>query len=168
MSRKELSNQIVNEVKNLRRYALALTRNATDAEDLVQDCLTRAIASSHTWKPGSNMRSWLFKIMHNIFIDEIRRNRLREAAKKDSDAQYINPPQPATTELGQVLEALSRLPEIYREPIILVAINDMTYAQAAEIIDVPLGTLMSRLSRARQALRRAVQGEDTPHLRLVS
>ncbi|MFN3687397.1 sigma-70 family RNA polymerase sigma factor [Salinarimonas sp.] len=168
MARRELADQLTNEVASLRRYALVLTRKPDEAEDLVQECLARAIAAAHSWQPGSDLRAWLFRIMHNAFIDHVRKQRVRDAAQPALAETAESPVQPHRVELAQVLDALRGLPDHYREPIVLVAIEEMSYSDAARVLDVPLGTFMSRLARGREALRRVVRGEKSPHLRLVS
>ena len=168
MSRQDLSEQITGHVTSLRRYAMVLTRKPDEAEDLVQDCLTRAIAAADRWQPDSDLRAWLFRIMHNVFIDNVRKKRVRDVAQSAIAEPAEPPAQPVRVELRQVLDALHALPEHYREPIVLVAINEMSYADAARVVDVPLGTFMSRLARGREALRRVVGGRKGPHLRLVS
>lgn len=168
MSRRDLAGQLIDHVGSLRRYAMVLTRKPDEAEDLVQECLARAIAAAHTWQPGSDLRAWLFRIMHNAFIDHVRKQRVREVGQPAAVEVAESPVQPHRVELAQVLDALRALPEHYREPIVLVAIEEMSYADAAKVIDVPLGTFMSRLARGREALRRVVRGEKGPHLRLVS
>jgi RNA polymerase sigma factor (sigma-70 family) len=168
VSRQDLSEQITGHVTSLRRYAMVLTRKPDEAEDLVQDCLTRAIAAADRWQPDSDLRAWLFRIMHNVFIDNLRKKRVRDAAQPAIAEPAEPPAQPVRVELRQVLDALHALPEHYCEPIVLVAINEMSYADAARVVDVPLGTFMSRLARGREALRRVVGGRKGPHLRLVS
>ena len=140
-------------VQGLRRYALVLTRDATQAEDLVQETLTKAIAAAHTWQPGTELRPWLFRILHNTHISGLRKAKVRAEAAPDLPEPVTGDTQLAAVELRQVLEALDRLPEAQRKPIVLVALQEMSYAEAARSLDVPLGTFMSRLGRGRAALR---------------
>ena len=159
----------------LRRYALVLTRNAESAEDLVQEALLRAIAGAATWRPERGLRSWLLSIVHNTHVSRRRRAQVEAAGARELalDAVPAAPPsQTARVELGQTLKALLSLPEDQREVIVLVAIDGLSYKDAAEILELPIGTLMSRLARAREALRRAVAAGidvagERPALRVV-
>jgi RNA polymerase sigma-70 factor (ECF subfamily) len=159
----------------LRRYALVLTRDADRAEDLVQEALLRAIASAHTWRPGHDPRPWLLSIVHNAHVSRLRREQVEAASARELAAHAV-PMAPAAqldrVELGQTMVALMTLPEEQREVLVLVAIDGLSYKDAAEILELPIGTLMSRLARARGALRRAVgQGVtgagERPALRVV-
>ena len=149
-----IAEQLHTHVQGLRRYAVVLTRNAHDAEDLVQETLTRAIAAAHTWQPGTELRPWLFRILHNAHISGLRKARVRAAAAADLPEPVAEPDALSRLELAQVLEALDTLPEAQRKPILLVALEEMSYAEAARSLDVPLGTFMSRLGRGRAALRK--------------
>ncbi|KIC48146.1 hypothetical protein RA29_17735 [Tateyamaria sp. ANG-S1] len=141
-------------VSALRRYALVLTRNRDAAEDLVQETLVKAIAAADSWDPESNLRVWLFRIMHNTHISAIRKTKVRDAAKPDLPEPVDHTDPTVRVELNQVLDALGQLPEAQRRPIILVALEDMSYAEAASVLDIPMGTLYSRLGRGRAALRK--------------
>ena len=153
-ARVAIAEQIHTHVQGLRRYALVLTRNPDDAEDLVQETLTRAIAAAHTWQPGTELRPWLFRILHNAHISGLRRARVRAEAAPDLVEAAVQPDALSRIELAQVLDALETLPEAQRKPILLVALEEMSYAEAARSLDVPLGTFMSRLGRGRAALRK--------------
>ena len=162
-----LKNDLHSHVASLRRYALVLTRDATAADDLVQETLVKAIAKADTFQPGTNLRPWLFRILHNTHISEIRRAKTRSDASADLPDPVARDCQHTQLELKQVLDALDRLPEAQRRPIILVALREMSYAEAARTLDVPLGTFMSRLGRGREALRRIVQGVSSGNLALL-
>jgi RNA polymerase sigma-70 factor (ECF subfamily) len=158
----------------LRRYALVLTRSSDEAEDLVQEALLRAIVGAATWQPARGLRPWLLSIVHNTHVSRRRRQQVEQAARGElTGAEAVTPAaQFRRVELAQTMAALMRLPEDQREVLVLVAIEGLAYKDAAEILDLPLGTLMSRLARAREALRRAVgQGDDAgrerPGLRVV-
>ena len=159
----------------LRRYALVLTRDADEAEDLVQEALLRAIAAAATWQSERGLRPWLLAIVHNVHVSR-RRRRQVEAAATDvipAESDVAPPAQVARVELAQTVAALMSLPEDQREVLTLVAVDGLSYKDAAEILDLPLGTLMSRLARARDALRRAVGDRaparaGRPTLRMVS
>lgn len=153
-----IGSELNKHVKSLRRYALVLTRDAVSADDLVQETLTRAIARADTWQPGSDLRPWLFRIMHNAHVSDLRRARTRTDAAPDLPRPVTPESQHDRVELRQVLNALDSLPEAQRRPIVLIALREMSYAEAARALEVPLGTFMSRLGRGREALRRLVGG----------
>jgi RNA polymerase sigma-70 factor (ECF subfamily) len=138
---------------NMRRYARALTRNPDDADDVVQDALVSALAKQHQFQPGTNLRAWLFTIIRNAFHDRIRRNRKQVAMPLD---EGLHPSTEASQEqhvrCGEVARAFRRLPTNSREVIGLVVFEGMSYEQTAVILGVRLGTVRSRLSRARSML----------------
>ena len=144
----ELSGKMQDYVSALRRYALVLTRNRDAAEDLVQDTLVKAIAAADSWNPDSNLRVWLFRIMHNTHVSAVRKTKVRDAAKPDLPEPVDRTDPTLRVQVEQVLDALDQLPEAQRRPIVL-----MSYAEAAAALDIPLGTLYSRLGRGRAALR---------------
>lgn len=155
----------------LRRYALVLTRNSERAEDLVQEAALRALEGAHTWKDGNDLRKWLLAIVHNTHASRCRRKHTESAAEAAIAAQAVRAQAPNQTDrvsLGETVAALMTLPEEQREVLMLVAVEGMSYRDAAECLGIPLGTLMSRLSRGRAALRAAAdQDAPAPHLRLV-
>jgi len=140
----------------LRRYARSLTRDETHAEDLVQDTLVRAYERRGSFRSGGNLRGWLLAILHNIFIDGRRRHmakaRRLEGASALADTAAL-PEQDARIRLEQIKAAFLRLPDEQRAALHLVAIEGLPYQEAADALGIPLGTLMSRLGRARTALR---------------
>ena len=154
----------------LRRYARALTRDDTQAEDLVHDALVRALERQHTLRPQSNLRTWMMTVLHNVFIDGQRRRRT-EARYADDLARDHEQSAPAAQEhalrLAQVRRAFDALPDEQRAAIHLVTIDGLPYQEAADVLGVPIGTLMSRLGRARAALRGLEEGEAQPRLRVV-
>lgn len=153
---------------SLRRYALVLTRDPTAADDLVQETLMKAIDKADTWQPGTNLRPWLFRIMHNTHISDLRRAKTRSDAAPDLPEPVVPDHQHVQLELKQVLQALDQLPEAQRLPIILIALREMSYAEAARTLDVPLGTFMSRLGRGREALRKIVSGVTAGKLAVLN
>ena len=165
--RAELESRLTDYVTSLRRYALVLTRNGDAAEDLVQETLTKAIAAADSWQPGSDMRVWLFRILHNTHVSDRRRARVREDAKLMLSEPVQESDPTRRLELQQVLDALEQLPEAQRLPIVLVALKEMSYAEAARTLDVPLGTFYSRLGRGREALRKIMNGVKSTKLKLV-
>lgn len=157
----------MNELPALRRYALSLTRHPTDAEDLVHDALVRAMERSVTYNPSGNLRGWLMSIVHNLHIDRIRSG--KSAAARDRDfaaqtAESLPPNQLDSVRLNQVRRAFDTLPDEQREAMHLVTIEGLSYEEAAAVLGVPAGTVMSRISRGREALRR---WESGPALRLI-
>src|SRR5271165_3181261 len=151
------------EIPRLRRYARALTRNESRADDLVQDTLVRAIANQHRWQCGTNLRAWLFTIMHNENVNGIRRS-LREGivvAVDDASPFFIAPTDPTgALSLRDLDRALARISEEQRQIILLVGLEGISYEEAATVLDVPLGTIRSRLSRGRAALRNLMDRKD--------
>jgi RNA polymerase sigma-70 factor (ECF subfamily) len=153
---------IVQEIPYLRRYARALTRNAADADELAQTALMRGVANFDRFEQGTNLRGWLLTIVHNAFIDSPRRiKREREAnqsAEERMSGLFTSSNQMASLQIGELEEALARLPEEQRITLILVALEDMSYEEAAKITGVPVGTVRSRLSRARHAVIGMIEG----------
>jgi RNA polymerase sigma-70 factor (ECF subfamily) len=145
------------EIPHLRRFARYVVRDVDRADDLVQECLTRAIAKLHTWTPGTNLRAWLFVILKNCHINEVRRERPNGEMPDDHPLLSVAANQDAHINLLEVRDAYLRLSEEHREVLLLVAIEGLRYEEAAAILKLPLGTVRSRLSRARQALRDALQ-----------
>jgi RNA polymerase sigma factor (sigma-70 family) len=146
----------------LRRYANTLTRDQAEAEDLVHDTLVRAYESRQSFREDGDLRSWLFSILHNTFINSARRRRA-DTNRIDRAAELIEtvaaPDQESTLRLAQVREAFLHLPEEQRAALHLVAMEGMSYQEAARALSIPVGTLMSRLGRARATLR-ALEGEQ--------
>jgi RNA polymerase sigma-70 factor, ECF subfamily len=145
------------EIPRLRRYARALTRDVVSADDLVQDCLTRALGKLHLWQEGSDLRAWLFTILHNQYVNHIRRA-VREGATvalNETEPMLSRAPQQGKRlELRELERAIAQLPEEQRSVILLVGLEGMRYEEVAAVLDVPVGTIRSRLSRGRDALRR--------------
>jgi RNA polymerase sigma-70 factor (ECF subfamily) len=166
-ARAELERRLTDYVTSLRRYALVLTRNRDQAEDLVQETLVKAIAASDSWQPGSDLRVWLFRILHNTFISDRRRAKVRDDARLMLPEPVEETDPTRRIELQQVLDALEQLPEAQRQPIVLVALKEMSYADAARTLDLPLGTFYSRLGRGREALREIVGKVKSTKLKLV-
>ncbi len=162
-----LKSELHTHVASLRRYALVLCRDPVTADDLVQETLVKAIAKADTFQPGTDLRPWLFRILHNTYVSDLRRARTRAEAAPDLPDPVARECQDTHVELQQVMGALDQLPEAQRMPIILVALREMSYAEAARTLDVPLGTFMSRLGRGREALRRIVTGVQKGKLSLL-
>lgn len=140
-------------IPSLRRYARSLLRDQSAADDLVQDCLERVISRWHQRRTDGNARTWVFTVLHNLAI-----NRLKQTARRgvhvtvddvDEAAFATAPAQEHRLHHGAVLDALSRLPEDQRSVLLLVSVEELSYAETASVLDIPIGTVMSRLSRAR-------------------
>lgn len=163
---------VLGQIGALRRYARSLTRDAGDAEDLVHDALVRAYERRASFQASGNMRAWLLSIVHNTFIDGLRGRRSEAARIVESGhlaEPSLAPPQEHSVRLAQVREAFLGLPEEQRAALHLVAIEGLSYQEAAETLAIPLGTLMSRIGRARAALRAMEDGAPgrASHLRIV-
>lgn len=163
----KLKTELHTHIGSLRRYALVLTRDPVAADDLVQETLLKAIAKAESFQTGSDLRPWLFRILHNTHISNLRREKTRTDAAADLPDPVARECQHTQLELKQVLAALDQLPEAQRKPIILIALREMSYADAARSLDVPLGTFMSRLGRGREALRNIMQGLDCGKLAIL-
>ena len=146
----------VNElIPRLRRYARALTGERSAADDLVQDTLERAWTKLHLWRSGSDLRAWLFTIMHNVHVNQVRSRTAAPTLPLDdelSDAP-VRPTQADMLEVRDIDSALRRLPVEQREVLLLVALEHMSYQESADTLGIPIGTVMSRLARARERLR---------------
>ena len=144
------------QIPRLRRYARALTRDVSRADDLVQSCLTRAVAKQHLWQPGTDLRAWLFTILHNQHVNDVRRLVREGNTVELGDAPQLTVQSNAipSLELRDLERAIHKLPEEQRSVILLVGLEGMAYEEAAAVLDIPVGTVRSRLSRGRDQLRR--------------
>ena len=150
-------------VPRLRRYARALAGNRDDADDLVQDTLERAWAKSALWNGVADMRAWLFSVMHNLHVDGIRRPKLATVTMDDDTPEVaVAPTQGERLAVLDLQAALDLLPIEQKEIVLLVALEDMAYAEIAKTLGIPIGTVMSRLSRGRERLRALMEGRDEP------
>ncbi|HEY4066310.1 MAG TPA: sigma-70 family RNA polymerase sigma factor [Burkholderiaceae bacterium] len=155
--------QLLTWVPRLRRYARALAGNRDDADDLVQDTLERAWARSALWRGVADMRGWLFGIMHNLHVDGVRRPRLATTAIDEDTPELASAPtQGERLAVLDLQAALELLPIEQKEILLLIALEDMAYADAAQLLGIPVGTVMSRLSRGRERLRALLDGRAEP------
>lgn len=165
------SRAILAELPRLRRYARAMLGDRAAADDLVQDTLERAWSRISQWRPGSDLRAWLFGIMHNLRVDQLRRGGLATTSLDDEDEAADVPVRPTQTDLLEVMDletALRQLPDEQREILSLVALEEMSYADIAALLGIPIGTVMSRLSRGRERLRLVMEGrQPSANLRVV-
>jgi RNA polymerase sigma-70 factor (ECF subfamily) len=160
-----LEGALMAQVAGLRRYARALVGNSTDAEDLVQEALARALGRLRPWRPVRDLRAYLFTVLHNLYVDEYRS---RRAAPTTVDIDNVlhhpaaPPDQDHRLELRDLARGLALLPVEQREVVLLVGLEGLTYVEVARVLDIPIGTVMSRLSRARRHLRELVEARRMP------
>ena len=148
-------------IPRLRRFARALTGSREAADDLTQDTLERAWVKRELWQAGTNLRAWLFAVMHGVFVNGVRRARVTESldGPDGAGADRADAAASAETEIAvrDLRQALLRLPDEQREVVLLVGLEQLSYAEAAEVLGVPMGTVMSRLARGRERLRRLIE-----------
>jgi RNA polymerase sigma-70 factor (ECF subfamily) len=159
----DIFHRISQEIPKLRRYARALVRDQAFADDLVQDALTRALSKAHLWQEGTDLRAWLFTILHNQYVNYVRRG-VREGtavALNETEMKLTTgPTQQGRLQLRDLDRALAKLPIEQRQVILLIGMEGMSYEEVATMMDVPVGTIRSRLSRGRDALR-TLMDEDS-------
>lgn len=159
---------IIEQIPRLRRYARALTGDSHSADDLVQDTLERAWSKLYMWRSGSDLRAWMFSIMHNTFINHIRKNKIVTVSM---DEDVLEVPTRATQEddlhMRDLTSAIGKLAYEYREVVLLIGLEQMSYEEVSKVLGIPMGTVMSRLSRGREKLRSLMAGESAPVLRRV-
>jgi len=155
-------------IPRLRRYALALLRDRVHADDLVQDTLERALRKLSLFRRGTDLRAWLFAVMHNVYVNQVRTSVNRRALAPESTSEE---PAQATVDdsasMRDLSNALERLAPEQREVILLVGLEQLSYEEAARVLEVPIGTVMSRLARGRERLRALMAGETAPYLRRI-
>jgi RNA polymerase sigma-70 factor (ECF subfamily) len=155
----------------LRRYAIALLRDRQEADDLVHECLVRALDRLQTLRNDVEVRPWLFAILHNLHVSRVRRRQARgQPLSIDTVAEQALAAPPRQEEhlrAQDVMRAVERLPEDHRAVLLLVTVEDLSYAEAARVLGIPVGTVMSRLARARERLRRDTEGEPSAELKRV-
>jgi RNA polymerase sigma-70 factor (ECF subfamily) len=152
-------------IPRLRRYARALIGERNDADDLVQDTMERGWRRLSSWRRGSDMRAWLFSIMHNLHVDQVRRPSIAtDVLDDDTPMPPVSAAPTDGLEIRDLESALRMLPDEQREILLLVALEEMTYDEVAATLGLPIGTVMSRLSRARHKLRAHMEGRSTVSL----
>lgn len=166
----QLAHEITSHVAALRRYALVLVGDSAEADDLVQECLSRVLAHMRGWRPVRDLRAYLFTTLHNVFVDASRRQKARRG-DVPLDAAIATLSLPATQlkrlEFRDLMTALGKLPTQQREVVLLIGLEGMSYIEAARVLGVPIGTVMSRLSRGREALRELMSHGSVSKLRVV-
>lgn len=147
----------------LRRFARVITRNVPDADDLVQVAVEKALARAAQWQPGSRLDSWMFGIMKNAWIDEIRSRRRRERVHAPEEAgALVGDASAESRDIAlSVQAAMALLPEEQRMAVALVLVEGLSYKDAAEALSIPIGTLTSRLARGREALQRLLRDDGS-------
>lgn len=159
-----IRNQVAALVPRLRRFALSLAGNGADADDLVQDTIEKALRNLHQWQQGTRLDSWMFRIAQNLWIDAVRARRVRAVVSHDPDAAErvaVDGARDAEARLtfAETARAIGELPEDQRVVVSLVLVDGMSYRDAADVLNVPIGTITSRLARARTTLTRQVFGD---------
>jgi RNA polymerase sigma-70 factor (ECF subfamily) len=165
----DFGNLVEAEIPRLRRYARALTRDVIRADDLVQSCLVRAVAKQHLWQRGTDLRAWLFTILHNQHVNDVRRSAREGSNVAIEDAAPMLTTQSNAMDvlnLRDLEAALAKLPEEQRQVILLIGLEGMRYDEVALTLGVPIGTVRSRLSRGRDQLRELMGME--PKLRAAN
>jgi RNA polymerase sigma-70 factor (ECF subfamily) len=161
----EFHRLIEEQIPRLRRYARALTRNRERADDLVQDTLGRALIKEQFWQPGTNLRAWLFTMMHNQNVNNVRRD-ARDSGTVDigqiRETLLATTDPTASRKMFELERALGQVPVERRQVILLVGLEGMSYEDTAGILGLPIGTVRSRLSRGRDALRKLLDMEERP------
>lgn len=147
-------------IPNLRRYARALVGDRHAADDLVQDTLERAVRKFHLWRPG-NLRAWLFSIMHNVFVNQLKAGRLATFVEFDDSMAGASTPG-WVTHAHDLERGLGKLTAEQREVLLMVSLEDLSYDEVSRALGVPIGTVMSRLSRAREKLRQHMDMDAEP------
>ncbi len=159
---KRFEDLLIEQIPALRRYARALCRDFSEADDLVQECLVRAVSKRRLWIRGRKLRPWLFTMMHNLFVNVLRRHdAVRDADEADFEAFAIGSEEDADLlcTMSDFEHALRGLNAEHREVLVLVGVEQMSYREVAQVADVPVGTVMSRLARARERLATSLEGE---------
>lgn len=161
----DIDDQLREVIPRMRRFAISLTRNPSTADDLVQSSLEKALTAWADKRPEGDLRAWLFAILYRQFLDAHRRSRryrrMLDFFTGASEDEY-EPSVERTVVAQSTLQAFERLNTEQRALLLWISVEGLSYKEVAEILDVPIGTVMSRLSRARQALRQLSDGEITP------
>jgi RNA polymerase sigma factor (sigma-70 family) len=165
---KERDQQLLTWLPRLRSYARALCGSREDADDLVQSTLERAWVKASLWRSVADMRGWLFSIMHNLHVDGLRRSRIAMVPLDDTTPEIpVAPVQGERLAVMELATALQRLPAEQREVLLLVGLEDMSYAEVAKALGIPIGTVMSRLARGRERLRQLMMGQAQTEVQAV-
>jgi RNA polymerase sigma-70 factor (ECF subfamily) len=159
--------RLVELIPRLRRYARALVGDRATADDLVQDTLERAWAKLHLYRRGTDLRAWLFTVMHNVHVNRVRAARATDPLDDEMPELAQRAAQGDALLVRDLDRAISCLPDEQRSVLLLVTLEEMSYEQVASSLSIPIGTVMSRLSRAREKLRAMMLGQPGAKLKLV-
>jgi len=159
--------RMVELIPRLRRYARALVGDRAAADDLVQDTLERAWAKLHLYRRGTDLRAWLFTVMHNVHVNKVRAARSTDPLDEGMPELALRAPQGDALVVRDLDRSISRLPAEQRSVLLLVTLEDMSYDEVARTLGIPIGTVMSRLSRARDKLRAMMLGQASAKLKVV-
>ena len=159
--------RLVELIPRLRRYARALVGDRSAADDLVQDTLERAWAKLHLYRRGTDLRAWLFTVMHNVHVNKVRATRATDTLEDEMPELAQRASQGDSLMVRDLDRSISRLPAEQRSVLLLVTLEDMSYDEVARTLGIPIGTVMSRLSRAREKLRGMMLGQPAAKLKLV-
>ena len=151
--------RLVELIPRLRRYARALVGDRASADDLVQDTLERAWAKLHLYRRGTDLRAWLFTVMHNVHVNKVRATRVTDTLGDELPELAQRASQGDTLLVRDLDRAIARLPSEQRAVLLLVTLEEMSYEEVARALGIPIGTVMSRLSRAREKLRMMMLGQ---------
>jgi RNA polymerase sigma-70 factor, ECF subfamily len=171
MTNAAFQKNLVTEIPHLRRFARGLCGDAALADDLVQDCVERALLKQHLYDASRPLRAWLYAILRNIHISHWRRASQMGVMKPLDDMEEFEgatpPAQEQNLSVRLIADALDHLPQQQREVLVMISLEELSYKDAAEIIGVPIGTIMSRLSRARSSMQNLLEKRGTTVLRVV-
>ena len=158
--------RLVELIPRLRRYARALVGDRASADDLVQDTLERAWAKLHLYRRGTDLRAWLFTVMHNVHVNKVRATRPTDPLDDETPELAQRAVQGDSLVVRDLDRSIALLPVEQRSVLLLVALEDMSYEEVARALEIPMGTVMSRLSRAREKLRALMLGQPGPSAKL--
>ena len=159
--------RLVDLIPRLRRYARALVSDRASADDLVQDTLERAWAKLHLYRRGTDLRAWLFTVMHNVHVNKVRSARATDPLEDEMPELAQRAAQGDSLVVRDLDRAIARLPDEQRAVLLLVTLEEMSYDEVARALGIPIGTVMSRLSRAREKLRGMMLGQAAAKLKVV-
>jgi RNA polymerase sigma factor (sigma-70 family) len=158
--------RLVELIPRLRRYARALVGDRASADDLVQDTLERAWAKLHLYRRGTDLRAWLFTVMHNVHVNKVRANRITDPLDDEAPEMAQRAVQGDSLVVRDLDRSIALLPAEQRAVLLLVTLEDMSYEDVARTLGIPMGTVMSRLSRAREKLRGMMLGQGAAAAKL--
>ena len=161
-------NELEQCIPALRKYAYTLVQQQNDADDLVQDCLERALSKRILWRKGSSMRAWLFTMLHNLYVNQVRSNIRKPKILSDIETlSHTHEPNQTDTLIDDISYCMKQLPDTHQQILFLVVVEGFTYKEVSKIMNIPVGTVMSRLSRSRDTMQKVMNGEKATVLRAV-